>query len=194
MAADRLASEGDPFRKIGFVIALGVLGAAAIDIAVILAKAVRQFRASGRGETKAPDWKRTNIWRLVLWVLAWGGAVFFIGLQMPVCRSSPGAGHGAGVRVPLINGISTGIVTVSAAFVIGVFLMATFGLKDVNGLMCAAVLLVACSVRDMQQDRSTGWRLGTNRVIRFRYQMLGILTDAVLCVVTVRFLAPGILV
>ena len=26
----------------------------------------------------------------------------------------------------------------------------------------------------MQQDRSTGWRLGTNRVIQFRYQVLGI--------------------
>ncbi|MDO8644458.1 MAG: OPT/YSL family transporter, partial [bacterium] len=66
-----------------------------------------------------------------------------------------------------------------------VFLMALIGLKDVNaGIMCAAVLLVACSVGpDMQQDRSTGWRLGTNRVIQFRYQVIGIAAGAVLCVV-----------
>ena len=32
------------------------------------------------------------------------------------------------------------------------------------GLMCAAILLISCTVGvDMQQDRSTGWRLGTNR-------------------------------
>ena len=32
----------------------------------------------------------------------------------------------------------------------------------------------------MQQDRSTGCRLGTNRVIQFRYQVLGILVGALL--------------
>ena len=37
--------------------------------------------------------------------------------------------------------------------------------------MAAAILLVAVSVGvDMQQDRSTGWRLGSNRVTQFRYQ------------------------
>ncbi len=35
----------------------------------------------------------------------------------------------------------------------------------------------------MQQDRSTGWRLGTNRLIQFRYQVIGIVMGAVLCVV-----------
>ena len=34
----------------------------------------------------------------------------------------------------------------------------------------------------MQQDRSTGWRLGTNRVIQFRYQVIGIAMGAVLAV------------
>jgi uncharacterized oligopeptide transporter (OPT) family protein len=34
----------------------------------------------------------------------------------------------------------------------------------------------------MQQDRSTGWRLGTNRVIQFRYQIVGIFIGAVLAV------------
>ncbi len=35
----------------------------------------------------------------------------------------------------------------------------------------------------MQQDRSTGWRLGTNRVVQFRYQVIGIAAGAVLAVV-----------
>ena len=34
----------------------------------------------------------------------------------------------------------------------------------------------------MQQDRSTGWRLGTNRIIQFRYQVIGIVMGAVLAV------------
>jgi len=35
----------------------------------------------------------------------------------------------------------------------------------------------------MQQDRSTGWRLGTNRIVQFRYQVIGIAMGAVLAVV-----------
>jgi hypothetical protein len=35
----------------------------------------------------------------------------------------------------------------------------------------------------MQQDRSTGWRLNTNRVIQVRYQVIGIIMGAVLAVV-----------
>jgi len=38
----------------------------------------------------------------------------------------------------------------------------------------------------MQQDRSTGWRLGTNRTIQFRYQVGGILVGAVMAVVYAR--------
>ncbi|HVE52894.1 MAG TPA: OPT/YSL family transporter, partial [Ramlibacter sp.] len=55
------------------------------------------------------------------------------------------------------------------------------------GLMAGTVLLVSTSVAcDMQQDRSTGWRLGTPRVLQFRYQVLGILVGAVLAVVFAR--------
>lgn len=51
------------------------------------------------------------------------------------------------------------------------------------GLICGAIVLVACSVGvDMQQDRSTGWRLGTNRVNQFRYQVAGILVGSALAV------------
>src|SRR5207302_5657492 len=88
----------------------------------------------------------------------------------------------------MVNGISMGISDsnpISSAFVVAVFIMAGFGLKDpIVGLMCAAILLIACSVGvDMQQDRSTGWRLGTNRVIQFRYQVIGIVMGAIMAVV-----------
>jgi uncharacterized oligopeptide transporter (OPT) family protein len=53
--------------------------------------------------------------------------------------------------------------------------------------MAGAILLVSTSVAcDMQQDRSTGWRLGTPRTLQFRYQVLGILVGAVLAVVFAR--------
>jgi uncharacterized oligopeptide transporter (OPT) family protein len=45
------------------------------------------------------------------------------------------------------------------------------------------VLLIATGEAcDMQQDRSTGWRLGTDRVVQFRYQVAGIVLGAVLAV------------
>jgi hypothetical protein len=49
--------------------------------------------------------------------------------------------------------------------------------------MAGTVLLVSTSVAcDMQQDRSTGARLGTNRVMQFRYQAAGIFVGALLAV------------
>jgi hypothetical protein len=44
--------------------------------------------------------------------------------------------------------------------------------------------IVGC---DMQQDRSTGWRLGSKRAIQFRYQAVGIAMGAVLCVALAKF-------
>jgi uncharacterized oligopeptide transporter (OPT) family protein len=84
----------------------------------------------------------------------------------------------------LVNGISLGISDsnpISSAFVVGIVLMATLGLKDPTvGLVAGGVLLVATSVAgDMQQDRSTGWRLGTPRVVQFRFQVLGLLVGAI---------------
>jgi uncharacterized oligopeptide transporter (OPT) family protein len=88
----------------------------------------------------------------------------------------------------MVNGISVGMVDqnpISSAFVVTVILMAAIGLKDPTiGLMAATVLLVATSEAcDMQQDRSTGWRLGTNRVIQFRFQVAGIVMGAIMAVV-----------
>jgi hypothetical protein len=87
----------------------------------------------------------------------------------------------------LVNGIALGISDfnpISSAFVMSVFIMAAMGLRDPGvGLFCAAILSIATSEGgDMQQDRSTGWRLGTNRTVQFRYQVIGIAMGAVLMV------------
>lgn len=177
----------DPYRKILFVVALGmILGASIVDIVKIMYDAVTKY--SRTTAVSAPDWQTTNKIRLWLWVIGWGAAVLFIGTQwlhLPVVMLL--LALGLSVVFLLVNGISVGISDsnpVSSAFVIGVFLMGTIGLQDIwVGLLCASVLLVACSVGvDMQQDRSTGWRLGTNRTIQFRYQVVGIILGAVLCV------------
>ncbi len=181
---------GAPFRKIGFIIALGtILGAAMVDVGLILIQAVRRLRQPNVVAQPAEDWKRVNSFRLVLWVLFWGAGVVLIGSQVlhqPVLFLLLAVA--LCFLFVLINGISTGISDsnpISSAFVMTVFIMAAFGLKDPGvGLMCASIMLIACSEGvDMQQDRSTGWRLGTNRVNQFRYQVIGIAMGAVLAVV-----------
>ncbi|MGZ5650785.1 MAG: OPT/YSL family transporter, partial [Usitatibacter sp.] len=84
-----------------------------------------------------------------------------------------------------INGISLGLTDnnpISSAFVVSIVVLAAIGLKDAGvGLMAGSVLLIATTVGcDMQQDRSTGWRLGTNRAIQFRYQVAGVLMGAIM--------------
>ncbi|HOS75050.1 MAG TPA: OPT/YSL family transporter [Candidatus Paceibacterota bacterium] len=182
---------GEPFRKIGFIIALGtILGAAVLDVALILIQAARRFRLkSGPVEGPAADWKRVNLFRLVLWVGFWGAATVFFGsqvLRQPVFFLAVAVG--LSFLFVLVNGISLGISDwnpISSAFVLTVFILAALGLRDPGvGLLCAAILLIACTEGgDMQQDRSTGWRLGTNRVTQFRYQVIGIVMGAALAVV-----------
>src|SRR5204862_8334034 len=74
---------------------------------------------------------------------------------------------------------------ISPPSAVTVILMAAVGLKDPTiGLIAATVLLVSTSEAcDMQQDRSTGWRLGTNRTIQFRFQVAGIVMGAIMAVV-----------
>jgi len=182
---------GDPYRKIGFIIALGtILGAALIDIVLILIEAARRFRAKQPVNPEPQeDWKRVNFWRLVLWVVCWGVAVVVAGhLVLGEPLGFLLIAVGLCFVFVLVNGISLGISDwnpISSAFVLTVFILAAAGLTSPGtGLMCASILLIACSVGgDMQQDRSTGWRLGTNRVIQFRYQMIGIVFGAVFAVV-----------
>ena len=181
---------GEPFRKVGFLIALGtILGAAVLDLTLLMFQAVKRYREQA-AETApaAEDWKRVNSFRLTMWVFFWGAAVVIIGSQ--VLHQPPGflvAAVGLSFLFVLINGISLGISDqnpISSAFVLTVFVLASFGLRDPGlGLLCAAIVLIACSEGgDMQQDRSTGWRLGTNRIVQFRYQVIGIAMGAVLAV------------
>jgi len=182
---------GEPFRKIGFIISLGtILGAAILDITLILIQAAQRYRQQGSAQAApAEDWKRVNMLRLILWVVFWGAAtvitgnqvmgqpVFFLIVAVALC-----------FLFVLVNGISQGISDwnpISSAFVMTVFILAALGLRDAGvALMCGSILLIACSEGgDMQQDRSTGWRLGTNRLVQFRYQVIGIAMGAILAVV-----------
>jgi len=179
-----------PFRKIGFIIALGtILGAALVDLALIGYRAVGEYGKPKAAVVAGEEWKQTNTLRLIAWVVFWAIALY---LMATMVLGLPSLYVGIAMALVflflVINGISTGISDsnpISSAFVISVFVMAFAGLTDPGvGLMCAAILLIATSIGvDMQQDRSTGWRLGTNRVIQFRYQVIGVVMGAVMAVV-----------
>jgi uncharacterized oligopeptide transporter (OPT) family protein len=182
-----LLGPNDPWRKVGFLISLGaILGAAIVDITLISREAWRR-RGAPRAQA-AEDWKRVNTHLLIAWVVAWGIGVVVAAtlLGVPLRYAVMGVAFG-GVFV-LVNGISMGISDsnpISSAFVVSVTVMALAGLTDpLIALVAGSIVLVSCVVGgDMQQDRSTGARLGTNRVIQFRYQVLGVLMGALLAVV-----------
>jgi hypothetical protein len=184
-----LAPE-DSYRKVGFIISMGtILGAAIFDITSILIQGARRFREKTSEPAQAPsDWKRVNTVRLVLWVVFWATGVLIVGnrvMGQPVFFLA--VAIGLSFLFMLVNGISQGISDwnpISSAFVMTVFILVALSLHDpVTGLMSAAIVFVACNVgSDMQQDRSTGWRLGTNRVVQFRYQVIGVVMGAVLAV------------
>ncbi len=182
----------DPFRKISFLIGLGmILGAAVVDLSMVMRDALRRIEAAAPKPGSDPEdaWKRTHTGRLIAWVLFWGVAIVLVGSQL---LDEP-VGYLAFAVVlvfifAIVNGISVGISDqnpISSAFVVSVILMASLGLKSpIVGLLAASVVLVATGVAcDMQQDRSTGWRLGTNRTLQFRYQVAGVLMGAILAVV-----------
>jgi uncharacterized oligopeptide transporter (OPT) family protein len=186
-------APGDPFRKIMFLIALGtIMGAAAVDLALIFWRALPGAQRIAQDVPPADDWRRVHRGRLWLWVLAWGAATLATGhvlLRQPLFFLALAVA--LVFLFALVNGISVGVSDsnpISSAFVVAVVVMAMLGLADAGaGLMAGAILLVSTSVAcDMQQDRSTGWRLGTPRVLQFRYQVLGILVGAVLAVVFAR--------
>lgn len=186
---------GDPPRKIMFLIALGtIMGAALVDMTLLFVRALPQerLRATQDASPGKDDWRRVNSVRLIAWVLFWAAATLACGhwlLGQPLFFLAVAV---ALVLVfALVNGISVGVSDsnpISSAFVVTVVILAAIGLRDPGvGLMAGAVLLVATSVAcDMQQDRSTGWRLGTPRVVQFRYQVMGVVVGAVLAVVFAR--------
>ncbi|OGA56525.1 MAG: peptide transporter [Betaproteobacteria bacterium RIFCSPLOWO2_12_FULL_67_28] len=198
LRAEGLLGPNDPWRKVGFLIALGtIIGAAIVDITLILREAWKRSQAARQQPVvEAEDWKKVNTSYLALWVAVWAVAVIGVSsglLGIPVGFACMGVAL-AFVLV-LVNGISLGISDsnpISSAFVVGVTIMAAAGLTDpLVGLIAGSILLITTSAGgDMQQDRSTGWRLGTNRVNQFRYQVIGIVMGAVLAVfVTKLFLA-----
>ncbi|MEO8835734.1 MAG: OPT/YSL family transporter [Caldimonas sp.] len=191
---------GDPPRKIMFLIALGwIMGAAIVDMTLIFGRALRRWRETDAdprervvAEPEVQGWRRVHTLRLVVWSICWGAAIVAVGhfvLGQPVLYLLV-----ALVLVclfALVNGISLGISDsnpISSAFVVSIVILAAIGLKDpAVGLMAGTVLLVSTSVAcDMQQDRSTGARLGTNRVMQFRYQVAGIFVGALLAVAFAR--------
>lgn len=187
--------EGDHYRRIGFIISLGgILGAAMLDLAVILFQTIRRLATQKTAPAAVQeDWKRVNAWRLFAWVAFWALATVLVGnllLHQPV-KYLVIAVLLCFVFV-LVNGIALGVSDfnpISSAFVMSVFFMAACGLREPGvGLFCAAILAIATSEGgDMQQDRSTGWRLGTNRIVQFRYQVIGIAAGAVLSVWLAQF-------
>jgi len=181
----------DPYRKFAFLVALGtIMGAAVVDIALILKQAVAKLRA-GAPKAEVPageEWKRTNTTRLTLWVVFWGLAVIGVTaglMQVPLHWVLFAVA--VSFLMMLVNGISLGITDsnpISSAFVLSVVAMASMGLVDpIAGLLAGSIVFVVTSIGgDMQQDRSTGWRLGTNRTNQFRFQVIGVFLGAVLAV------------
>lgn len=184
---------GEPFRKIAFLIALGlILGAAIVDLALICWRAARRLRDVNAAQAVVPEEQRTgpraSTPRLLAWVGLWTVATVLCGVNF---FHEP-LGHmllavGLVYVFAIVNGISLGLTDsnpISSAFVVTVLILASIGLKDpMLGLLAAMVVFVSSSVAgDMQQDRSTGWRLGSNRALQFRFQVVGLLLGAVLAV------------
>jgi uncharacterized oligopeptide transporter (OPT) family protein len=145
------------------------------------------------GEERTAGWNRFSTKRLVAWIAAWAIGVVLTGHEV---LGQPIFFMVAGVALVfvfcLVNGISQGLTDsnpISSAFVMSIVIMAAMGLTNpIVGLMAGSILLVGCTVGvDMQQDRSTGWRLGTNRAIQFRYQVAGIFMGALMGVAFAQF-------
>lgn len=172
--------DNDPFRKIGFIVALGtILGAAVVDLALIFKDASARIAAARRGEVQTAPAASTmdslSTTTLLAWTGLWGALVILAATQLlAVPLTYALLGVGLALLFVLINGISLGISDsnpISSAFVVSVLIMGAVGLTEpIVGLMAASILLVSTTVGcDMQQDRSTGYRLGSSRVIQFRF-------------------------
>jgi uncharacterized oligopeptide transporter (OPT) family protein len=192
-----------PYRKFAFLVALGmIMGAAIVDIALILKQFAARLAAKDTPTEKGPyrrpaeeeaappqeEWKQTNMRRLVAFVIVTSIAVVVVSnqvLHVPLVWVIFAVAFS--FLMMMVNGISLGITDsnpISTAFVLSVVIMAGLGLKNpLAGLFAGSIVFVCCSIGgDMQQDRSTGWRLGTNRTIQFRYQLVGVILGAVLAV------------
>jgi uncharacterized oligopeptide transporter (OPT) family protein len=184
----------EPFRRIGFLVGLAsIMGAAAVDLTLIARQAIARAVERAAAAPAASEARQgLSLRTLVLWVAFWAGATLLVATRL--IHQPPGYilfGLALSILFVFVNGISQGVSDfnpISSAFVVSVLLMSAMGLRNpVVAIMAATVLLISSSVGvDMQQDRSTGWRLGSDRRIQFYYQVLGIGMGAVLCVVLAR--------
>jgi hypothetical protein len=198
LVANGYLGANDPFRKIGFIFALGtILGAAIIDLSLLAFDAFKKITAARNAPTVVSTEPKAKIGRLIAWVVFWGAALALVATQMlNVPIGWVLLAIALAFVFQMINGISQGITDqnpISSAFVVTVLLMGLLGLRDpLIGLLGGSILLVSCTVGvDMQQDRSTGWRLGSDRTIQFRYQMLGIVSGAFVAVIMTRLFLEG---
>ncbi|MEM5274490.1 OPT/YSL family transporter [Cupriavidus taiwanensis] len=185
-------APGEPYRKATFLVALGmIMGAAVVDLAQLLAQAWRRWRGRRQPHANAPRRGPAMGW-VAAWALLWAVATVAAGVMW---FGQPLAFQLIAVLLALVfalvNGISVGMVDqnpISSAFVLSVILMAAAGLRAPQvGLIAATVLLVATAeASDMQQDRSTGWRLGSDRMVQFGYQVAGIVVGALVAVAMAR--------
>jgi uncharacterized oligopeptide transporter (OPT) family protein len=184
----------EPFRRLGFLVGLAsIMGAAVVDLTLIGRQALIRARARDPVPSGSPSGQSNFPTRMLIsWVLFWGTAVVLVAtLLMHQPARWVLFALALSVVFVFVNGISTGVSDqnpISSAFVVSVLLMSAMGLRNpVVAITAATVLLICSSVGpDMQQDRSTGWRLGTDRRVQFWYQILGIGMGAVLCVVLAR--------
>jgi uncharacterized oligopeptide transporter (OPT) family protein len=188
----------DPFRKIGFIFALGtILGAAIVDLSLLGRDALKKVREAKTAVAVPAPGPKANVGRLLLWVVFWAIALSIVATKMlGVPLVWVVMAIALAFIFQMVNGISQGITDqnpISSAFVVTVLLMGLLGLRDpLIGLLGGSILLVSCTVGvDMQQDRSTGWRLGSDRSVQFRYQMLGIVFGAVIAVLMTRVFLEG---
>jgi uncharacterized oligopeptide transporter (OPT) family protein len=203
----------DPYRKIFFIIALGtILGAAIVDMSIIFYGVFKKMlggkpQGASADEAEAERGPKNLSTKVILgWTLVSGGALAVVAslvMNLPIFYVV--IAIGLVFIFVMVNGVSLGVSDsnpISSAFVLTVMLLAAIASYvagsdytdaefqrtfAIIAFMCASIVLIACSVGgDMQQDRSTGWRLGTNRAVQFGYQVVGLVGGAIMCVVFAR--------
>src|SRR6185436_1932426 len=129
----------DPFRKLGFLVALAmILGAAVVDLTLVGFDAARRLRARGAVAPPAgasdPRGGKLSTRTLLVWCGAWAVALTAVAhllLDQPIGWIV--FAIALSVVFVCINGISNGITDsnpISSAFVISVLLMSALGLRN----------------------------------------------------------------
>src|SRR5690349_2467589 len=103
-----LLGPHDPWRKVGFLISLGtILGAAIVDITLIVREALARHRAVGAAPSATTqEWQKVDTRKLTLWVIVWGIAVVAVSASMGVAIGYAVLGVLLAAIFVLVNGIS----------------------------------------------------------------------------------------